>query len=168
MSKKIEEVVSDAPSKNKSKAPWIIGAIVISCILFGDVVIGRFSFYSLCAAYGGEKIYKTVELPAEYWRGNGEPVFLDEKGINKVKSKLNDYYSFRSKQIKHISMDPQIKGYIKTIKDKQSGEILGTYTTYYYFGGWLINSQPFHVSGRHCPVDSGYYARLLKNIFLKK
>tara|TARA_R110002072_G_C7869532_1_gene527126 strand:- start:581 stop:1105 length:525 start_codon:yes stop_codon:yes gene_type:complete len=153
----------------KSPKSWIIGVVITVLILLGDEALGRIYFYSLCASNGGEKIYKTVELPQEYWRENGEPVFLDEKGVNKVKSILNDDYAFHTKQIKNIRLDPQIIGYEKAIKDKQSGEILATKTTYYYGGGWLINSQPFHVQRKACPVgESGNYAHFLKNIFLNQ
>ena len=152
--------------KSNRKLFWMIGTVAITLILFGDVIVGRIYFYSLCNTQGGQKIYKTVELPAEYWNEDGSPIFLNKKG-NKIKSGLDEIYSFRSIKIKDVPLYPQIMGYKKIISIKQSNEVLGTYTKFYYFGGWLVNSQPFHVSGRHCPIEPSYYTRLLENIFLK-
>src|SRR5215831_15252926 len=69
--------------------------LTVVLVFVWDEVAGRVYLEYLCAIEGGSKIYKRIRLPADYWRADGSPVFLDQRG-NKVGSRLDEDYQFGS------------------------------------------------------------------------
>jgi hypothetical protein len=59
-----------------------------------------------------------------------------------------------------------------SIFDKQTGEVLGSATTFRYYGGWLVNNSAPYVSPWQCPnspIDEDYvHSSLSKKIFTRK
>lgn len=54
----------------------MIGLLVflgVFFVSFADEIAGRIYLSHLCATEAGVKVYKTVELPAEYWDERGKP-----------------------------------------------------------------------------------------------
>ena len=56
--------------------------LLVFAVPFADEIVGRVYLNYLCASQAGVKVYKTVELPGEYWNANGEPKFYDENNGN--------------------------------------------------------------------------------------
>ncbi len=144
---------------------WLVGLVIVFLIPIWDVILGGAYFYSLCKIHGGAAIMQQVELPADHWREDGSPIFLDEKG-NKVGSKLDESYQTR----RHKADPPfgpfRIEKTQHRVIEIESERILGTYTIYFYFGGWLDNNTALHVSGIHCPKGP-YFADFLKQVFVQ-
>jgi uncharacterized membrane protein len=61
----------------------VVGVLVFALLVLApiaDEIVGRAYFNHLCATEAGVKVYKTVELPADYWDEQGRPRFLEENG----------------------------------------------------------------------------------------
>jgi len=56
--------------------------LLLFFLSFADEIAGSIYFNYLCATEAGIKVYKTVELPAEYWDKYGRAMFYDEKNGN--------------------------------------------------------------------------------------
>ena len=145
---------------------WVAGLIVVFLIPTWDVILGRIYFHTLCKKHGGARIYEQVVLPAEYWREDGSPIFLDEKG-NKVKSKLNEKYKTPFRAAKPLSKIFRIRSSQFPIIEVDSGRLLGAYTIYSYGGGWIINSAISSVRGIQCPSEKGFYSTFLTKVFVQ-
>ncbi len=154
-------VIKRLPSK---KAKWIAVAVFV-LIPTWDEILGRIYFKSLCETESGTKIYKTVELPAEYWDANGEPKFITWDGLAD-KGILGDRYDFSSEFQEKYSQTFRIRRHAEVISDKQTREALGRYIRFIYFGGWIANHFSVHVSGTGCPSLKDYnYRGFLKQVF---
>ena len=70
----------------------VIAGSAFLLIFTWDEILGRAYFYSLCATEGGVKVYKQVELPAEYWNEDGSPKFILPNG----NIELTDQFSFKT------------------------------------------------------------------------
>lgn len=155
-------VIKRLPNK---KAKWIAVAIFI-LIPTWDEILGRVYFKSLCETESGMKIYKTVELPAEYWNANGEPKFITRDGLAD-KAMLGDRYDFTSEFQENYSQTFRIKRHAEVVTNKQTKEILGRYVRFTYFGGWVANHLVAHVGAKSgCPSLKEYdYRGFLKRVF---
>ena len=183
-------VIKRLPSK---KAKWIAVAVFI-LIPTWDVILGRLYFYSLCMTEGGQNIYKTVEINKEYYSPNVSKAKLPEgqeweigkeyvmhiegdhpmvKRTVKVvvdPEKLKDRYEivvakFANEKILNVQ---KISSFVK---DKQTGEILGTATSFAYWGGWVAKHSVSHVVAIECPetkmvpYEPSTHSTLLERIF---
>jgi hypothetical protein len=146
---------------------WVAGLVVVFLIPTWDVILGRIYFQTLCKKHSGARVYEQVVLPAEYWREDGSPIFLDAQG-NKIKSKLGEKYKTPFRAVKPPPGPFRIQSRQFQIGENESGRLLGTYTIYSYGGGWFVNSGIGHASGIRCPSEEGYTANLLKQVFIKR
>jgi len=154
-------VIKRLPNK---KAKWIALAIFI-LIPTWDEILGRTYFKYLCETESGMKVYKTVELPTEYWKANGEPKFITWDGLAD-KTMLGDRYDFPSEFEEKYSQTFRIKRHAEVVASKQTKEIVGQYIRFIYFGGWVVNHSSVHVSGTGCPSIEEYnYRGFLKQVF---
>jgi hypothetical protein len=113
----------------------------------------------VCDQQGGQKIFKTVELPEEYFRKPGEPDPSRQEGPNGIgKAKggelkterlyqLYDYKETRGvvSSVFHTDMHESL------IVVKQTGERMGTATSILHYGGWVQNMISQHTSPAECP-----------------
>ena len=133
-------------------------ATVFVLIPTWDIIPGRLYFKHLCKTEGGIKIYKQTELPAEYWDESGN---IQKEILSKVintESQVQD----ESQNLFHTRKTK------KLIIDKNSGELLGTYTYFIYFGGWLINNTGLHVTGISCPpLEQASFSDLIRKVFVQ-
>jgi len=167
-------VVSQLCERKSKRNAWLIGIIVIILIPTLDVILGRIYFHTLCTVQGGAKIYKQVELSSEYWDEEGVPIYIYgqyPKYANRVRSELEEkFYARYQKRSKTTMRRPNffnIEKDLTTVTDSQTKELLGTFTTIIYFGGWLVNTTAIGgASGTHCPNGTGLYVKLLQEIFV--
>lgn len=169
-------VVRRLTEKKSKKRAWLIGIIVIILVPTWDVILGRVYYHSLCAVQGGAKVYKQVELPAEYWEEVGGTTFLDDfiarnkdRVTLEIDEEFHKNFKFESKTIKLRPHFFNIKKKLRSVTENQSEEVLGTYTTYFYSGGWLVNSTAIGgPGGTHCPREGNklYGLSFLREIFV--
>lgn len=168
-------VVSRLTEKKSKRRGWLIGIIVIILIPTWDVILGRAYYHSLCATQSGAKVYKKVELPAEYWDEDGHSTFLDDfiagnkdRVTLEIDEEFHKNYEFKSKMIKLHPHFFYIKKKQRSVIEYVSEETLGIYTTYFYSGGWLANftSGILSVGGAYCPKEHGIYGHFLREIFV--
>lgn len=138
------------PRKGSRKA-LVASLVVLIFILIPtwDVLLGRWYFRHLCETEAGIKVYRQVELPAEYWDAEGRPRFIKENG-DVDKEMLKDWLDFDLRQ-RQLSDTFRIQALDFIVIDKSSQKPIGQYTSLGYFGGWFVNSTGLHVSGTSCP-----------------
>ena len=126
--------------------------LLFFCALFADEIAGRIYFNHLCATEAGVKVYRTIELPAEYWDEQGRPRFyVNRYDHNKLRYIFKDkkmvdapelQYTWVTKPFSeffHIEKD------VLQIADRESRNPLGEYFLFRYWGGWIaLNFSPNH------------------------
>lgn len=149
------------PRRQKIKT-WtqILTVLVFALIPTWDIILGRLYFNYLCETESGIKIYKQMELPAEYWDENGESNFITSRG-DLDQSLLDNRFDkeLERESVSDIARLLNIRKYRRMISRAQSNEMLGAYVRFVYFGGWLVNSTGIHVTGTSCPPTNEYDTR---------
>lgn len=183
-------VIKRLPSK---KAKWIAVAVFI-LIPTWDEILGRIYFYSLCTMEGGQNIYKPMEIGKEYysptvpkarlpegqeWEAGKEYILHVEGDHPTVKrtvrfvpdpEKLKDRYEILIAKFADRKV-MSVQKIFSLIKDKQTGEILGTATSFAYWGGWVVNHSGLHVTAVECPetkmnpYEPSDHSTLLEKVF---
>ncbi|HSE58047.1 MAG TPA: hypothetical protein VLA99_05035 [Nitrospiraceae bacterium] len=92
-----------------------------------DIIPSRLYFQHLCKTEAGARATKTVMLEELYFLPDGRP---DQK-------KLAGRYAQPDKRDHEFSRWAHIVKVESAIRDKQTGELLGTATDFVYYGGWL-------------------------------
>lgn len=105
-----------------------------------DIIPSQLYFEHLCETEAGIKVSRTVQVDQSYFRSGGVP---DDK-------KLLDRYVQSSKWSPDVSSWAHITKIEGTIRDRETGELLGTATDFLYGGGW-INSRIAPMSSTTCP-----------------
>ncbi len=155
----------------------IIGKLILAGIVlfffywvvFGRSILADREFLALCEKEAGAKIYKTVQLPAQYFN---EHDWVDFKSVNKPgrynESEVAGRYVSITKDEEAPSESHSIMRYTITYRDSQTGETLGIATTFRNLGASWI-PVPGHVSAKSCPQTSAenWYGNIEKQIFLK-
>lgn len=158
------------------KAKWIV-VLIFVLVPTWDIVPGYIYLYSLCGTESGQRIYKTVELPTEYFLKAGEidqsrrdewGKFPVSKGGELNRLKLKERYVHKSEHEDYSKLFHITKVY-GFIQDKQTSQILGDATSFVYSGGWLENMVFEHPGDRWCPnapTDTGFiHSTLEEKIF---
>lgn len=159
------------------KAKFIAAAVYV-LIPTWDIVPGYIYFYSICGIESGQRINKTVELPAEYYliAGDIDKSRRDEwgkypiaKGGELNRLKLKERYIHTNQHDKNYFKLFHITKVYSFIQDKQTSQILGDATSFVYSGGWLENSIFEFPGNRWCPdtlIDNGFiHSTLEEKIF---
>lgn len=130
---------------------------------FGDEIAGRMYFNHLCATQAGVKVYQTIELPAEYWDGEGRAKFYDEKNGNfNLEGYRVDYATGAYSSSFHIDN----AGYKRV--DRRSGQALGEVTNFRYWGGWMRRNLSVHNTADSCEGGMERSNSLINQIFKPK
>lgn len=154
-------VIKRLPNK---KAKWIAVAVFI-LIPTWDEILGRIYFKSLCETESGVKVYKLVELPGEYWFPDGKPKFIKANG-DPDEAMLSDRVGFSNEFQEKYSTYFRIKRDARVVSERSTGQVLGEYVRFIYFGGWLMNHTSVHVGGIGCPTpEMNDYGGMVKQVF---
>lgn len=157
-------VIKRLPSK---KAKWIAVAVFV-LIPTWDEIAGRIYFKSLCEAESGIKVYKVVELPGEYWHSDGRPKFIMANG-DPDEAMLSDRVGFSNEFQEKYSAYFRIKRHARVVSERSTGQVLGKYIRFIYFGGWFKNHTSAHVGGIGCPSpEENDYGGMVKQIFKRQ
>lgn len=109
--------------------------LAIFLMPFADGIAGRIYFNYLCATEAGVKVYKTVELPAEYWDEEGNARFLKPSG-DLDRTMLGN--RFGEPAVKKSYSDVfGIDEYHQKMVDNSTQDNLGEVIIYMYKGGWV-------------------------------
>lgn len=120
----------------------IICVAIFVLIPTWDIIPGRLYFQHLCEREAGIKVLRIVEIEKAYFRSDGQP----------DREKLAGRYVGHLKANKDFSRLFHISKFEEAIEDKQTGEVLGTATSFSYFGGW-VNAFLFpHGPPNNCPA----------------
>lgn len=131
------------------RAKWI-AIVVFALIPTGDQILGRTYFYTLCAMEGGNLISRTVTLPPELFKEDGRPRLVRSAKPSASLEIADRYAAFRETQT--ISSVFRIERDVVAVRDVVTDELLGTRTSFLYFGGWLYFGA--HRTGDRCPDSS--------------
>lgn len=131
-----------------------IAIAILVLIPTGDSIVGHLYFNYLCSTEAGVKVYQTVELPAEYWDGQGQPKFFNKYGnlerdfwVSKLDEPAGD--------VKRYSAFFAIDKDTSLVKEKSSQKVLAEIITFRYWGGWLAqNSSLIHNTANSCKFIS--------------
>ena len=118
---------------------------------FADEIVGRIYFSHLCATKAGVKVYQTVELPAEYWDGEGRAKYLKPNG-DLDKAILGDRFS-----------EPAVKNSYSNVfgideyrhQVVNNGTTLGEVINFMHWGGWISRNLNPHPSATDCKSFHG-------------
>lgn len=138
------------------RAKWIAIAILV-LIPTWDQILGRTYFYTLCTTESGVEVHKTVELPMEYFDKQGRPdfKFVKKDGVRlELAGRYVDHGETHS-----VSKLFRLERDIRFVKDFTTGELLGTQTSFRYFGGWLLFGA--HRTADSCRVSSEEFYRAI-------
>lgn len=165
----------------------VIAGIAFLLIFTWDEILGRAYFYCLCAAEGGVKVYKQVELPAEYWNEDATLIetekpsshYQHQKGSDLLVSVIQPkdlaksylvwvYTDAYSNNREIISKLFGISKNVWKVSDEESIIILGTYTYFNFPGGWLVrNISIVHTSGSSCRKPENFSRDFFTKIFYR-
>lgn len=136
---------------------------LIFLVLFGDEIAGRIYFNHLCATEAGVKVYKTVELPAEYWDEQGRAKFYNEKNAN---FNLEGYRVEYETGVYSLFFHIDNAGYKRV--DKKSGQVLGRVTNFMHWGGWMRRNLSSNNTATTCEGGIERSSSIIKQIFKPK
>jgi hypothetical protein len=150
----------------RRSAKFAVGLLVFSLIFFlpfGDEITGRIYLDYLCATKAGVSVYRTIELPAEYWDEQGRPKFYDEKTGNfNLKAYRIEYKSGVYSSFFHI----ENAGYKRV--DGRFSQVLGEVTDFRYWGGWMRRNLSPHNTATRCSGGIERSNNLIKQMFKPK
>jgi len=157
---------SKASERFRSRAArTAAGCAVAGLVLiapFGDEILGHVYFQYLCATAAGVKVYRTVELPKDYWDATGKPTFYDERNGNFVlKNYRIEYADGSYSRFFHIDN----AGYARI---DGSGQKLGEVVDFSYWGGWVRRNLTPHDTANACKDRAERSNRLISQIFKKR
>lgn len=139
----------------KSLSLKITGGVAVFLITLllpvSDEIAGRIYFNHLCETEAGVKVYKTIELPAEYWDKDGNPLFMNSRGVLNMKM-LGDRFEWKRQINPYINnFALRINNYQRMLYDKQSQKVLGEENSFSRGFGWILNNfSPAPNKGEGC------------------
>lgn len=134
---------------------------------FGDEIAGRIYFNYLCATEADVKVYKTVELPAEYWDEQGRAKFFNQYGYldhDFWVKKLDE----SGGRVERYSSVFAIDKHTSPVKERSSQRVLADVTTFLYWGGWMRRNLSPNNTANSCKFTEGpnfsrsFYGQLFK------
>lgn len=134
-------------------------AVIVVFILIPtwDIILGKLYLSHLCSTEAGAKVYRTVELPAEYWDEKGRPKFyVNQYEHNKLRyifqnKKMVDAPEFQYTWVtKPYSEFFHIEKDVLQIVDREKRIVIGEYFLFRYWGGWIARNFSPHNSAISC------------------
>jgi hypothetical protein len=144
------------------RLPTGIGALLVALsVLFADEIVGRIYLSHLCATKTEVKVFRTVELPAEFWDERGKARFYNDAIGNFSLAG----YDLKNHTTRYSSLFHIDKSENKRV-EKSSGEVLGETVNFFYWGGWIRrNFGLIHNSANTCPGTLQRSSTLIEKIF---
>ncbi len=149
----------------KNTSARLVGVVVIFLFVFlapfADEIAGRMYFNHLCATEAGVKVYRTMELPAEYWDEGGFPKFRIYEG----KHRGQTMFVMGSKKWENpdLEYDMYVEPYSSALhinksgfrlRERKSEVVLGEVVYFMYWGGWLARNFTAHNSAISCDMKN--------------
>jgi len=106
-----------------------------------DEIAGRIYFNHLCKTQAGVKVYKTIELPAEYWDEDGKPKFMNSRGVLDTKV-LGSRFEWKRHKKPVVSSLIRIDQEKWVLYDNQSNGELGEMVDFTRYFGWINTFSP--------------------------
>jgi len=138
-----------------------IGLLVFLLVFlapFGDEIAGSVYLSHLCATEAGTKVYRTVELPAEYWDEQGKPKYLAANGFVDMKL-LPNRFGWRNVDEPYVDSAIKIEKWRWQLMDKETQTVLGEKITYMRHFGWINRFSPAPNIGEDCRYLGGQKER---------
>lgn len=132
--------------------------LLVFFVPFGDEIAGRIYLGHLCATEAGVKVYKTVELPAEYWTEQGKPRYLAANGFVDLKL-LPNRFGWHNIDEPYIDSVIRIRKRRWQFLDKEAQTVLGERITYMRLLGWINRFSPAPNIGEGCRYLGGQKER---------
>lgn len=165
----------------KGIAYKVAASLIFILIPTADVIASRIYFIHLCNNYSGQFIYKIVEVSKEYLlnsgeinkhrRGDGPGGYAIAKGGEINQEKLRERYDFPLSKKEDYPSIFRIAKRTRTIRDKQTGEILSESISFLYYGGWVVNiyptSPPLYCDESQRPGGRYIHSSLFDRTFVK-
>ena len=145
-----KKAASKCGSKRSKWGARIAVALVFILIPTGDEIAGRIYFNHLCKTQAGVKVYKTIELPAEYWDKDGKPKFYDKRTGN-LSLKLSQYAEIKSNR---TTYSWGIEKRETILLDKQTHRKISEDSWFMHWGGWIKRNLSPNNTADHCGGDS--------------
>lgn len=144
-----------------------IGLLILIFLLpLADGIVGRVYFNYLCATEAGVKVYKTVELPAEYWDEGGRAKLFKENG-DLDHTKLGNMFnepSFTEPYSPILGIEERHH----QVVDNNANETLGEVINFMHWGGWASRNLSPNRSAIDCKAVHGnkfwnnFYSKLFR------
>jgi hypothetical protein len=132
--------------------------LLVFLVPFGDEIAGRIYFSHLCATEAGTKVYRAVELPAEYWDEQGKPKYLAANGFVDMKL-LPNRFGWHNVDDQYIDSVIKIEKRRWQLMDKETQTVLGERITYMRHLGWINRFSPAPNIGEGCRDLGGEFNR---------
>lgn len=132
--------------------------LLVFLVPFGDEIAGRIYLSHLCASDAGVKVYKTVELPAEFWDERGRARYLGTNGFVDMKL-LPNRFEWHKVAEPYIDRVIKIEQWRWQLIDKETQNVLGERITYMRHFGWLNRFSPASTIGESCRNLGGEFER---------
>lgn len=157
----VSKRLTDEESNKKKRL--LKGLIIVTAIFllpFADAIVGRIYFNFLCHYEGGPTIYKTVDLPIEYWDEKGIPKFnVNRYERNKMRFIFDDKTIINASDFENIWTSKNFNNFFKIdkdiirISDKKNKEVLGEYILFRKRSGWFVSNFTPNGSATSCKVS---------------
>lgn len=147
-------------TSGSAKLAVAVLAVGIFMAPVADEIAGRIYFNHLCSTEAGVKVYRTVELPAEYWDEQGTPKFrVYEKLMSNHETMFTmDGKTWEDERFAHSGFtEPyssafhiEKSGY--RLRERESGNVLGEVWNFMYWGGWISRNFSLHSTANSCEM----------------
>jgi hypothetical protein len=138
-------------------------------VFFGNSNMAEAEFKRLCETEAKATIFKTVQLPADYFNEYGWPIKQSSKKAGISSEIAGHYGSVLQKTI--VSEKPLLEKASITYKDLRTDETLGVITSFHYTPSYPF-PVPGVVQGQDCKdksfANDGYYKSFTLSIFKKQ
>ncbi|MDO8705084.1 MAG: hypothetical protein Q7J84_09085 [Sulfuricaulis sp.] len=145
----------------KRKPAKFVGAVgvflILFLLLFGDEIAGRIYLNHLCATETGVKVYKTVELPAEYWDEQGRAKIQTFKSdapgiIRLIGTSVPSFDEISFTELYSPSFHIEKAGF--RLREIESKNVTGEIVYFMYWGGWARRNLSPHNSATSCELKN--------------
>jgi hypothetical protein len=141
-----------------------VAALIIVLFPTWDVIAGHIRFHKLCVSETGPQIYRRVVLDPTY-----RDVQVPDASYRYMDLPLARRYPHKFEE-KRLPGPGRIRLARGAIRDAESGELIATYTGFFYGGGWFENTFSLAgAGGGHCGFgfNAGDFRAFLEAIFIR-
>jgi hypothetical protein len=132
----VKYLITPKGSAIRRRSIKLLVIIFLAILPFSDEIIGRAYLAYLCGNKAGTDVYKTVELPAEFWDKDGNLTIFNEQGyINREfwLERIDESNVHTEQYSSMFDIDKRI-----TYVGYKLGDVaLGRITTFAFKGGWV-------------------------------